>query len=140
MKTISRRTRRMAGVGTACLAVLGVTVVTAPVADAEAGRRVCVYSSTVGDDYFPVFAMDFRKDGGCPENKNLKSTKAGVGAQAVSTGKYKCDIFTVNVLKVKEYDPCPTMDNDEIYKITKNSKGSLKFESYGKYSDVDGSA
>lgn len=131
-------TRRLMGLGATCLAVLGIAVVTTPAAQATPNRRVCVYSSWAASDPFPVFAMNYKADGGCPKNGNTATTVAGAGGQVVDTGKLTCERFSTNVLKVDQHDFCPTMKVDTIYKITKNQAGSqdpnsLSFSDKGHY-------
>lgn len=75
--------------------------------------------------------MDWRKtkDSSCPENKNQAALRGG--AFATTGESIGCEGFSANFLGVKG-DPCPRMNNDMIYKITKGDSG-LRFEDKGHY-------
>ncbi|MFD8493087.1 hypothetical protein [Amycolatopsis sp. NPDC059657] len=131
MKFHGSRTRQAASAGAAFLMMLGTAAAVAPVANAEEGRRVCVYSSSTGTNSFPIWAMDWRKtsDSSCPENKNSVALRAG--ALTKTTESITCQGFASNFLGVS-YDPCPRMNNDIMYKITKNGS-DVKYEDNGHY-------
>jgi hypothetical protein len=110
--------------------MLGTTVAVSSTADAQSGRRACVYSSWAASNHFPVWAMNFRKSGDCPNNSNQDSLSST--AQIIPVSKLTCEIFSINVLGVSNNDPCPKMTPDVMYKITKDASG-LHYEAHGHY-------
>ncbi|KJK46977.1 hypothetical protein UK23_21730 [Lentzea aerocolonigenes] len=127
--------RRAATTIMALAALVGVTAIIAPGAEAAANRRVCVYSKpdvTANNRSNFQWAMNFKKDGGCPENNNRASLQST--ARAKSYYKITCEEYA-QWIRVK-FDPCPNhMPTDQLVYIewSLDGKTATKFSPRGHY-------
>jgi hypothetical protein len=129
--------RKAVAVGLACAAALSTVVVTAPTANAVANRRVCVYGLTIdrsSSGYVTMYAVNYKKDGGCPRNTNMTSRRAGALEHATS-GKWTCE--EADETLTWGVDPCTQMKADEVYILQTKDNGALRvrsdFRSFGHY-------
>jgi len=118
----------------ALVAVAGTTVIVAPGAEAATNRRVCVYSKVDAKSKNINFqwAMNFKKDGGCPTNTNRASLQSTARDSAYT--KVTCDEYAKWV-RVK-FDPCPNhMPKDQLIYIEWHidGKSPTTFSARGHY-------
>jgi hypothetical protein len=141
MKSISGRTRRVVNVALVGLVALGATVSVTSVANAQSGRRICMYSSEAGFQFKDgsgnvagnyLWALNYKKDGKCPQN-NQASLNDGTGATSSEQEKITCEKF--QSLIAASSDPCPSMTVDSVYRITRRTNISVAatFAYYGHY-------
>lgn len=104
-----------------------------PMAQAESGRRICVYRDETAGDSHVWNVVDYKKDGS-PECPRLYSPDMqGMGGD---WKKITCEAFASPLGKTSDStfdlkpDPCSTLVNDHVYEITQD-------QSTHTYSSVD---
>jgi hypothetical protein len=139
--TVRKAHRTVVVAGLACLAAVGATVVAAPSALAQSGRRVCEYGQVNqrydnnGKPAFKqIWAINYKEKGDCPTITNQNAMSSG--APSGSSVKVTCEEF--GTLVGSGYDPCVSrMDQDEVYHVnfayTKPTPTPLVFFEYGKF-------
>jgi hypothetical protein len=118
----------------ALAAVAGTTAIIAPGAEAATNRRVCVYSKpdSKGGGIVFQWAMNFKKDGGCPTNTNRASLQSTANGSAYT--KVTCEEYA-KWIRVK-FDPCPNhMPKDQLIYIEYHDSGKrpTTFSARGHY-------
>jgi hypothetical protein len=121
-----------------CLTLLNIAIFAMPAAHAESGRRICMYGYTgnVMDARGNTvahynYAMDYKKEGGCPEIRNASVFNATFRYD--STAKVTCEALR-DEMHVN-WDPCPQMKDDDVYYMEwlSNNGGFSRMNSLGHY-------